>query len=126
MKVDASIQDESAVNLISTQVDDDDEDRFTRAINDTLQAQAGADEYKPVIVDAETLRSLYRAEVFCCAPRQPGLRATYYKSAIPDVHMALSQQCNRFFHEDDFEYAVLKEGRCPYSRAKEVGDFGTV
>ena len=57
---------------------------------------------------------------------QPGLRATYYKSAIPDVHMALSQQCNRFFHEDDFEYAVLKEGRCPYSRAKEVGDFGTV
>ena len=42
------------------------------------------------------------------------------------VHMALSQTCNRFFHEDDFEYAVLKEGRCPYSRAKEVGDFGTV
>ena len=42
------------------------------------------------------------------------------------VHMALSQSCNRFFHEDDFEYAVLKEGRCPYSRAKEVGDFGTV
>jgi len=40
--------------------------------------------------------------------------------------MALSQQCNRFFHEDDFEYAVLKEGKCPYSRAKEVGDFGTV
>ena len=115
-----------AVNLISTQVDDDDEDRFTRAINDTLQAQAGADEYKPVTVDAETLRSLYRAEVFCCAPRQPGLRATYYKSAIPDVHMALSQPCNRFFHEDDFEYAVLKEGKCPYSRAKEVGDFGTV
>ena len=117
MKVDASI---------STQVDDDDEDRFTRAINDTLQAQAGADEYKPVTVDAETLRSLYRAEVFCCKPRQPGLRATYYKSAIPDVHMALSQSCHRFFHEDDFEYAVLKEGRCPYSRAKEVGDFGTV
>ena len=80
MKVDASI---------STQVDDDDEDRFTRAINDTLQAQAGADEYKPVTVDAETLRSLYRAEVFCCAPRQPGLRATYYKSAIPDVHIGV-------------------------------------
>jgi intraflagellar transport protein 122 len=117
---------ESAVNLMSTQVDDDDEDRFTRAINDTLQAQAGADEYKPVTVDAETLRSLYRAEVFCCKPRQPGLRATYYKSAIPDVHMALSQSCHRFFHEDDFEYAVLKEGRCPYSRAKDVGDFGTV
>ena len=69
--------------------DDEDEDRFTRAINDTLQAQAGADEYKPVTVDAETLRSLYRAEVFCCAPRQPGLRATYYKSAIPDVHIGV-------------------------------------
>ena len=137
----ASISDEEALDLIKEfpedknsgegkediyVPDDDDEDRFTRAINDTLQAQAGADEYKPVTVDAETLRSLYRAEVFCCAPRQPGLRATYYKSAIPDVHMALSQPCNRFFHEDDFEYAVLKEGKCPYSRAKEVGDFGTV
>ena len=74
--------------------DDEDEDRFTRAINDTLQAQAGADEYKPVTVDAETLRSLYRAEVFCCAPRQPGLRATYYKSAIPDVHIGVEiNQC---------------------------------
>jgi intraflagellar transport protein 122 len=140
----ASISDEEALDLIrefpedkdatagfsegksDALLDEDDEDRFTRAINDTLQQQAGAHEYKPVTVDAETLRTLYRAEVFCCRARQPGMRATYYKSAIPDVHMALSQSCHRFFHEDDFEYATLKEGRCPYSRAKEVGDFGTV
>ena len=96
---------------MSTQVDDDDEDRFTRAIarSDTLQAQAGADEYKPVTVDAETLRSLYRAEVFCCKPRQPACGPPTTSGAIPDVHMALSQSHGGFFHEDDFEYAVLKE-----------------
>ena len=39
---------------------------------------------------------------------------------------AASRRANAFFHEDDFEYAVLKEGAlCPYSRAR-VGDFGTV
>ena len=78
-------------------------------------------------MDAETLRSLYRAEVFCCKPRQPGLRATCHKSAIPDVHMALSQS------GADFQVPViLNRGlRRAYSkkagalyRAKEVGDFG--
>ena len=52
------------------------------------------------------------------------MRATYYKSAIPDVHIALSQPCHRFFHEDDYEFAVLRDGMCPYSRVKDVGDFG--
>ena len=60
----------------------------------------------------------------CCKPRAQGMRATYYKSAINDVHIAISQSCHRFFHEEDFEFQVLRDGACPYSRVKEVGDFG--
>ena len=77
----------------------------------TLQAQAGADEYKPVTVDAETLRSLYRAEVFCCKPRQPGLRATYYKSAIPDVHIGVEIKIlRRVLHAIDASPARWRGG----------------
>ena len=104
--------------------DDDAEDLFNKCIHRTLSNQEGVNSYVPVTVDAETLRSLRREHVFCCKPRAPGMRATYYKSAIADVHIALSQSCHRFFHEEDFEFQVLRDGCCPYSRVKDVGDFG--
>ncbi|KAH8096448.1 hypothetical protein JL720_3820 [Aureococcus anophagefferens] len=88
------------------------------------EANEGVNSYAPVTVDAETLRSLRREHVFQCKPRAPGMRATYYKSAIADVHIAISQSCHRFFHEEDFEFQVLRDGACPFSRVKDVGDFG--
>ncbi|KAK7247740.1 intraflagellar transport-like protein [Aureococcus anophagefferens] len=71
------------------------------------------------------VRSFLNFEILpLCKPRAPGMRATYYKSAIADVHIAISQSCHRFFHEEDFEFQVLRDGACPFSRVKDVGDFG--
>ncbi|KAJ8607792.1 hypothetical protein CTAYLR_009237 [Chrysophaeum taylorii] len=119
------ITDDEALSLIreppTEQIgDDDDGDLFTKAINRTLSTQDDA--YVSVTVDADTLASLRREEVYVCAPRHPGMRATFYKSALPDVHLAISQ--HRFFHEEDFEFAVLRDGHCPYSRLKDLGDTG--
>mmetsp|Transcript_44564 Transcript_44564/g.139760 ORF Transcript_44564/g.139760 Transcript_44564/m.139760 type:complete len:80 (-) Transcript_44564:289-528(-) len=49
----------------------------------------------------------------------------YYKNMLPGIHVALSQPCGRFAHEEEFEYAYLKEGGCPFSRVREVGDYSS-
>ncbi|KAJ1445177.1 hypothetical protein M885DRAFT_550763 [Pelagophyceae sp. CCMP2097] len=109
--------------------DDDeegDDDLFGKCINRTLSMQEGANAYMSVTADARTLRSLRREDVYVCSPKFPGMRATFYKAAIADVHMAISQPCHRFFHEEDFEFQLLRDGKCPYSRFKQadIGDFG--
>lgn len=43
---------------------------------------------------------------------------------IPDISVALSQPCHRFFNEEDFEFVYLRDGACPYSRSEDVGDYG--
>ena len=41
---------------------------------------------------------------------------------VPEIAVALSQPCGRFFHEADFEFAYFKEDHCPHSRVIDVGD----
>lgn len=119
------ISDERALSLIREPPpkvihNDDEEDLFTRCITRTLSTQD--DTYLSVTVGEDALRALRRDEVYVCAPRHNGMRATFYKAAIPDVHLAICQ--HRFYHEEDFEFAVLREGRCPYSRVKDIPDTG--
>lgn len=69
-----------------------------------------------------TLPSFF--QVYICRPRAPGIRATFYKSMLPEIPLAISQPCHRFFHEEDFEQHLLVSGQCPYSRVSEPGDYG--
>lgn len=45
---------------------------------------------------------------------------------LADIPIAISQPCHRFFHLEDFEFAYLSEKRCPYSRLKNVGEYGSI
>lgn len=79
-----------------------------------------------VLASAKCLRALKREDVFrvppgTCTSQQPRL----YKNMMPDIPLALSRPCGRFFHEEDFEFAYLKESRCPFSRVADVGDYGS-
>ncbi|CAM9714504.1 unnamed protein product [Scytosiphon promiscuus] len=99
---------------------------FNRCINNTLEAQEDSSDYMVVTVSAKCLRGLKREDVFrvppgsCCSPQ-----ARLYKNMMPDIPLALSRPCGRFFHEEDFEFAFLKENRCPFSRVGDVGDYGS-
>jgi serine/threonine protein kinase len=42
------------------------------------------------------------------------------RNMLPDVPIAISQPCHRFFHLEDFEFAYLSDKKCPYSRLKSV------
>lgn len=77
-------------------------------------------------VDANTLLAMKRSDVFVCKPSSPNKRATFYKNMLPDIPIAISQACHRFFHLEDFEFAYLSEKKCPYSRLKNVGEYGSL
>ena len=112
--------------------DDDDDwgggggqgDPFERCINKVLETQEGNGAYEPVLVGAQALSSLKRDEVYVCKPVVKGMRYRFYKNMIPDISIALSQPCHKFFNEEDFEFVYLRDERCPYSRSKDVGDYG--
>lgn len=82
-------------------------------------------EYTIVVVPGKCLRALKREDVFRAPPGTCAPHAKYYKNMMPDIPLALSQPCGRFFHEEDFEFAYLREGRCLFSRVKDVGDYGS-
>ena len=45
---------------------------------------------------------------------------------MPEIAVAVSQPCHRFFHLEDFEFAYLSSKNCPYSRVKNVGEYGSL
>ena len=46
---------------------------------------------------------------------------------LPDVPVVCCHSCNHFFHEEDWELAVMAKGTCPFCRAKVSGsDSGSV
>jgi len=97
---------------------------FTKCLNKTIAQQKSS--YLPVTVDANTLLSMKRSEVFVCRPSSQDKRATFYKNMLPEIPIAISQPCHRFFHLEDFEFAYLSNKGCPYSRLKNVGEYGSL
>lgn len=77
-------------------------------------------------VDANALLTMKRGEVFVCKPSSKHKRATFYRNMLPDIAVAISQPCHRFFHLEDFEFSYLSEARCPYSRLVSVGEYGSL
>jgi intraflagellar transport protein 122 len=104
--------------------DHGDGDMFTKCVNSTLEKQKNA--YIPTTVDAETLSSMNRSEVYVCRPSSKNKRATFYRNMLPEISIAISQPCHRFFHLEDFEFAYLSNKNCPYSRLKSVGEYGSL
>lgn len=90
-----------------------------------LPVSQESSEYTITVVPARCLRGLKREEVFRIRPGTCGPRARFYKNMMPDIPLALSQPCGRFFHEEDFEFEFLREGKCPFSRVKDMGDYGS-
>lgn len=108
-------------------------DPFLDAIHNALEFQQRHEKYTDVTVDRKTLQKLRLDEVYVCSPstylsneidkpanRLPKRR--YFKNMIPEIGIAMSQKCHRFFHEEDFELAYLKSGKCPISRVQDIGN----
>ena len=104
--------------------DPSDGDSFQQCVNAALEHQNGA--YIAVTVDRSALLAMNRSEVFVCRPSSKNKRATFYRNMLPEIPIAISQPCHRFFHLEDFEFTYLSTRSCPYSRFKSVGEYGSL
>lgn len=87
-------------------------DLFNEAIGKSLnENEAGT--YKPVEVDKMTLESIKRDDVYMIEKS-----SRYFKNVIPEIGIAVCQNCHSFFHEEDYEYMCLQEGACPVCETK--------
>ena len=85
---------------------------FNEAINQRLSSHE-VGKYKPVIIDAKTLKSLNREDIYIIDGS-----SRFFRNMIPEIGIAVCQNCQTFFHEEDYEYAYLKEGVCPVCQKK--------
>lgn len=98
-------------------------DLFSKAINVALDGQGRG--YTPIVCDANVLLEMNRTEVFICHSNTRK-KTLFYRNMLPEIAIAVSQPCCRFFHLEDFEMAYLSHLSCPYSRVKELGDYGSM
>jgi intraflagellar transport protein 122 len=89
-------------------------------VEDPFAAQLSAidqtAEYVPLVATREVLLALRPHEIFVVPPPAGGLPTRYYRNMIPEVPVVLCRHCAHFFHEEDYEFAVLQKGCCPFCR----------
>lgn len=99
---------------------DDDADPFTQQLLNLEQNMDGS--YPDIVCDAKALIAMKSTEVF--VRHFPGEfnRYEYFRSVIPEstVPIHLCQNCQHFFHEEDYEFHVLQKGQCPFCRTSVV------
>lgn len=74
------------------------------------------DKYFVVETGKDILTHLDREEVYSIKELEKStkINVRFYKNMMPEIGIALCQNCCNFFHESDFEYAFLKNGKlCP-------------
>ncbi len=94
------------------------EDRFTTALA-KFNERNDRKQYKPLELDAKTLRSIHEEEVFIVRSPCAADRVKFYKNVNPKVGIKLSR-ANVFFHRMDYEQLYLTEGHCPISRKPDA------
>jgi intraflagellar transport protein 122 len=116
------ISDEEAIGLIVNH-ESSSKSRllFDQCIQQSLEDQRREEEKVcPMIaVGYDVLASLDREEIFVVRAKSNTTR--FFKNVLPEIGIALCPECDHFFHEEDFEFAVLRDGGCPFCRCNVIG-----
>jgi len=86
-----------------------------------MDTQTSPDQYKPVEVSDRIMKNMRFEEVFVVDLSHfcPGLPKKYYKNMVPDVAIAKCDKCCKFFIQDEYEFAYMELGYCPFCRNVE-------
>jgi intraflagellar transport protein 122 len=114
---DDGISNEEAIDLIVNQESPNDPKvMFDKCIQESLQEQNTA-----IVVSRDVLASLDREDVFILASKDEAQKCRYFRNLLPEIGIALCQECCHFFHEEDFEFTVLRDGGCPFCGCSLIG-----
>ncbi|KAG8465049.1 hypothetical protein KFE25_012412 [Diacronema lutheri] len=93
-----------------------------------LDFDAGGGAFVPVEVDESMLLSFHKEEVFVQkwagggAAGGAALPWVWWKNMVPEIPISQCSACNRFFHGEEWEAAVLAKGQCPFCRAPQTAE----
>jgi len=83
-----------------------------------IDNQVNPDMVKPVEVDERVLMHMRLEEVFVvdytkyCAK----MPCRYFKNMVPYVSITMCEHCCKFFGQDEYEFAFIEKGHCPFCR----------
>ncbi|KAK5968432.1 hypothetical protein GCK32_016817 [Trichostrongylus colubriformis] len=69
-----------------------------------------------VCLNADDLSRLEKGQVVVLH-LPPPLKTRFLFNQMPSISVSKCPSCNKVFHSDDFEMAVLQEGHCPFCRS---------
>lgn len=86
-----------------------------------LETQVNPEASKPVEVDERVLQHLRYEEVFIVDYGKlcPSMPKKYYRNMVPDVSITLCECCCKFFLQDEYEFAYIEKGYCPFCKNVE-------
>ena len=90
------------------------DDPFTKAMLD-FDSDAGTHgHFRPTMADRQMLLSMEQSDVYVIQWPNSKLPWEFYRNMLPDVPIVLCHSCNHFFHEEDWELALMQKGACPF------------
>lgn len=89
------------------------DDPFSRQLMN-LDYQDNQKGYVPITIQGAMLKTFKKEDIYIVQWPAHVLPPKFYRNMIPDVCISLCQECNHFFHEEDFEFECLKRGGCPF------------
>jgi len=93
------------------------DDPFTKAMLDFEPSGI----FTPTIADRHMLLSMEKNDIFIVKWPSPSLPWEFYRNMLPDVPVVLCHECNHFFHEEDWELAVMQKKQCPFCTVQTDG-----
>lgn len=49
----------------------------------------------------------------------PAMPKKYFRNMVPDVSITLCENCCKFFLQDEYEFAYIEKGHCPFCKNVE-------
>merc|ERR1712146_659231 len=86
-----------------------------------MDRQHSPENTKPIRTDERVLQHMRFEEVFVVdySKISPAMPKRYYKNMVPDVSITCCERCCKFFLQDEYEFAYIEKGYCPFCKNVE-------
>ena len=103
----------------------DSRDPFARQLVQIELSGRTKGQYVPIKCDANMLKKFRADEIYIVrrSKHAPGLPIAnkYYRLMLPNVGITICENCQHFFHDEEYEFELMRGNGCPVCRSKPGG-----